>query len=133
MKKIISVILCLIVLIAFSACNVKPAKDNPVFATVKITDANNNVILNEECRLPSGSSAADALEVACRAKKITYQNKNGLYDGFNGITSEKENGWLFYYNGNLAEQGLKHTKLERDSKNVVEMRYVNFDEAFKDR
>ncbi len=134
MRKIVSVILLFLLIFAtFFGCNIKPAEENPIFATVKITDEKNEIILNEECRLPSDSSAADALEVACRAKKIAYQNKNGLYDNFNGISSEKDEGWLFYYNGKLAEQGLEQTKLARDSENVVEMRFVNFNDAFKEQ
>lgn len=133
MRKIISILLSILVIIAFSGCNAKSAKDEPVFSIVKITDENNVVILNEECRLPSDSTAADAIEVACRAKKIVYQNKNGLYDNFVGIPSEKEKGWLFYFNGKLAEQGLQQTRLASNSENVVEMRYVNFEESFKEQ
>ena len=134
MKKTISVILSgLLILIAFSGCNTKSVEDNPVFVIVKITDENNTIILNEECRLPFDSTAADALEVACRAKKIAYQNKNGLYDDFNGIHSEKEKGWLFFFNEKLAEQGLEQTELKSNGKNVVEMRYVNFEEMFKNQ
>ena len=133
MRKILTfILLCLSILIVFSGCSAKPVEDNPVFVTVKIIDENNTLILDEECRLPSDSTAADALEVACRAKKLAYQNKNGLYDDFNGIYSEKDKGWLFYYNGSLAEQGLQQTKLSRDN-NSVEMRYVNFEEAFKNQ
>ena len=126
-KSIIIFILSLVLLISFSGCLSKPA---PVYATVKITALNQQVILEESCRLPSDSTAADAIGVACRSAKIAYQDKNGLYDNFNGISSGKEEGWLFYYNGTLSEYGVRQTKLTNDGENLVEMRYVNFNEAF---
>lgn len=132
-KILLFILLCLLTLSIFSGCNAKPVEDNPIFATVRITDENNVLLLNEECKLPSDSNAADALLVTCRAKKLAYQNKNGLYDDFNGIPSEKDKGWLFYFNDKLAEQGLEQTKLANDSENVVEMRYVNFEDAFKNQ
>lgn len=131
MKRVIMVLsICIISLIAFNGCTSEPVADIPIYATVKITAANQQIILQESCRLPSDATAADAIEVACRKEKITYQDKNGLYDNFNGISSGKEEGWLFYFNGELAEQGVRKTNLARDEENLVEMRYVNFSEAF---
>ncbi len=132
MKKIISVLLCLIFVISAFGC-VRKNEQTSAIATVIITDAYGTELANESCGLPVGKTTAkDAVETICQALRITYQNKNGLYDGFAGISSTQVDGWLIYFNGKLSDKGLKDIQLDNKGDNLIEIKYVNYEETFKD-
>ena len=132
MKRLISLLLCLIFIIATFGCAPENGQTAAI-ATVIITAADGTSLANESCGLPAGKTTAkDAVETICQALRITYQNKNGLYDGFAGISSTQEDGWLIYFNGSLSDKGLKDIQLNTDEENLIEIKYVNYDEAFKD-
>ena len=132
MKRLISVLLCLIFIVSTFGCAPKN-EQTAAIATVVITDADGAEIANESCGLPLGKTTAkDAVETICQALRIAYQNKNGLYDGFAGILSTQDDGWLIYFNGSLSDKGLKDIQLDSEGENLIEIKYVNYEEAFKD-
>lgn len=130
MKRLISVLLCLIFIVTAFGCAPKN-EQTAAIATVVITDAYGTELANESCGLPMGKTTAkDAVETVCQALRITYQNKNGLYDGFAGISSTQDDGWLIYFNGKLSDKGLKDIQLNTDEENLIEIKYVNYQEVF---
>ena len=131
MKRLISLLLCLIFIIATFGCAPENGQTAAI-ATVIITAADGTSLANESCGLPVGrTTAKEAVETVCQALNITYQNKNGLYDGFAGISSTQEDGWLIYFNGKLSDKGLKDIQLDSEGENLIEIKYVNYEEAFK--
>ena len=73
-------------------------------------------------------TAADVIVESCQKQKIPYTLKENMFDNFGGIASTKEEGWLLYVNGALAEVGANAIQLEDGF--LVEFKYVNYDEAF---
>lgn len=132
MKKTISLCLLLVVILSvFSGCADTNDKALEVPYIVSIVDAEGTEILYDAGTLVKNSpKASDALQEACRNQKLVYTNSNGLYDGFGGIKSTTENGWLFYFNGDLASQGIEDVLLLENQQNVIEFRYENYSEAF---
>ena len=129
-KRIIALFLFVFFISIFSGCAPKSLKE--ITTNVKIIDAHQNVLLDEICTLnKSRATAKDALVTVCQSQKISYQNNNGLFDGFMGISSTQEAGWLFYFNSELSEKGLQETLLDTEKENLIEIKYMNYAEAFQ--
>lgn len=117
-------------LISLTAC-AAPESAKETAASVKIINGT-EILLDETVAVKKDApTAQDALVQACQSKKLAYQNKNGLFDGFGGVESTQEDGWLFYFNGELPEKGVADVLLEDNGENLIEMKFVNYSEAFK--
>lgn len=132
MKKTISFcVLLMVILSIFSGCADTNEQAIEVPYLVSVVDAKGTEILYDAGTLVKKSpKASDALKEACRKQEMPYTNTNGLYDGFGGIQSTLESGWLFYFNGDLASQGIEDVPLLENEQNVIEFRYENYSEAF---
>ncbi len=132
MKKVISFCLLLVVILSvFSGCVGNDEETTEVPYIVSCVDAEGTEILYHAGTLvKKNPKASDALKEACRNQKVVYTNSGGLYDGFDGIKSTQESGWLFYFNGDLASQGIEDVPLLENEQNVIEFRYENYSEAF---
>lgn len=129
--------LCLtcMILLGLTACGGAGGADSSAgeaayTATVKIISTDDTLLDSQVSLSETESTCKDALVKACQAKKLAYVDNNGLFDGFGGIASTQEDGWLFYFNGVLADKGLGDTPLVAGGDNTIEMRYVNYNEAF---
>lgn len=129
-------VLCMAVVFSmaalFTGCNVKQpgeTAEGGIAVKVKITDAEQTVLLEEETRVQEDeANAGQAVKNACQSKGFAYQEKDGLYDGFGGVESTKTDGWLFYLNGEQPEVGANDAPVKEGD--LVEFRYLNYDEAF---
>ncbi len=113
-----------------SGCSDKGASSykDPVTVAVKIVSTEKTVLEEEVTLEKEDATAGAAVMQACQNKKLAYTKDQGMYDGFDGITSTQTDGWLLYVNDELAEKGAdEQTVAEGD---VVIFQYVNYDEAF---
>lgn len=124
MKRIAALLMILILIVGLSAC-----RGNTVSGVVTIKSASGKIILDTDISVPErGATAADAVKAACADVRLSYTYQNGMFDHFDGIASTKEEGWLFYGDGTLAEVGAGSYPLADGF--VVEFRYENYNEAF---
>lgn len=127
MKKLMSILMVLsMVLVLFTACGEKQT----IKAEVKIISAEETLLETEVEVSGENPTVKDALLAACQQEKMAYTNKDGLFDNFGGIASTTEDGWLFYFNGELPDKGVSDVLLEKEGENLIEMKYENYNEAF---
>ena len=98
--------------------------------TVKITSPDSTIVDTKVTVTDNEPTASKAIIAACKANNIAYTVKEGLFDGFGGMESSKDEGWLFYYNGTLAQTGAETTSVQEGD--VVEFRYENYKKAFSE-
>ena len=120
MKKIISLVLVLIMVLSFAACGAKPT------AKFVISDGVNDAVLYEfEAEIAENKTAAAMLEEYLTENKIPYT----VYDGdviasIGDLEHDEETWsvyWAFYHNGDYATVGLwSYIPAEDD---VIELRY----------
>jgi len=123
MKKALLIFITLTMLLAFAACSeetVRPeTPDFNVEATATAADA--------------GMTAADLLIAAMDAQELTYTIDNGYFDNIGGYASTDSEGWLFYYNDELAPVGAKAITLaEGDTMAFRWESYTAFDDSLTD-
>lgn len=124
MKKNIVLLFALAALLVLSACG---SSADEISVNVKISS--DYTITDSSITLKKASPvAADAIIEACKAGNISYKYQNGMFDSFSGIESTKEDGWLLYINGNLAQTGAGTASISDGDR--VEFSYVNYDRAF---
>lgn len=130
MKKILSVFLISVCVLALIGCNLNSEiNGSTISGTVKITGPEEEVILDAKTYVSTDKATADkAVIKACSGEKLPYTYESGMFDGFDGIKSEMEDGWLLYINGKLAEVGAALISLEEGFE--IEFIYVNYSEAF---
>lgn len=127
MKKVLMLIIALLMTVMlFTACGEKDS----IKAQVRIISAEETLLDTEVEVSGENLMVKDALLKACQDNKMAYTNKDGLFDNFNGIASTLEDGWLFYFNGELPDKGVYDVPLKKDGENLIEMKYVNYAEAF---
>ena len=127
MKKVFMLIIALLMTVMlFTACGEKDS----IKAQVRIISAEETLLDTEVEVSGENLMVKDALLKACQDNKMAYTNKDGLFDNFNGIASTLEDGWLFYFNGELPDKGVYDVPLKKDGENLIEMKYVNYAEAF---
>ena len=105
MKKIISLVLVLMMVLSFAACGAKPS------AKFIVSDGVNNEVLYEfEAELEEGKTAAAMLEEYFTENDIAYTVYDGDMIGSIGeLEQDAENWtvyWACYYNGEYATVGL---------------------------
>lgn len=124
-KKILSTLLLLFVFAgALAGCS--GGKQTTV--SVKITSPDATIVDTTVTVTDDSPTASKAIIQACQADKIAYTVTDGLFDGFGGLTSTKEEGWLFYVNGVLSQTGAETTAVQEGD--LVEFRYENYTQAF---
>lgn len=97
--------------------------------SVKIVSPDTNILYSDPVLVTDNNpTAAKAVIQACKDNKIAYNVKDGMFDGFGGVESTKEDGWLLYLNGTLAQTGAEATQIKEGD--AVEFRYENYDKAF---
>ena len=127
MKKVLMLIIALLMTaMLFTACGEKDS----IKAQVRIISAEETLLDTEVEVSGENLMVKDALLKACQDNKMAYTNKDGLFDNSNGIASTLEDGWLFYFNGELPDKGVYDVPLKKDGENLIEMKYVNYAEAF---
>lgn len=88
-------------------------------------------LVGTQITLSTGNpTAAQAVIEACKSNNTAYTLKSGMFDGFGGMLSTLDDGWLLYINGELAQTGAETTPVNEND--IVEFRYVNYNEAFKE-
>lgn len=118
---LVSLLACCLIL---AGCQSNQAE---ISGQVRLTGPD-GVVLDQQLKINEGSNAADAIIAACQAANLAYQATDGFFESFNGIDSTQTDGWLLYYNDELAQVGSKDIQLEEGF--LAEFRYVNYDEAF---
>lgn len=128
MKKITSVFLTVIIIVfAFSGCAGQGKKQ--LFGTVSIVGPDGEMILDTELYMNAeNATAADAVKEACSQVRLAYTYENGMFDNFGGIASGKEDGWLFYNDGELSAVGAGACEIGNAFE--IEFKYVNYNESF---
>ena len=116
MKKMISLLLVLVMVLSLVACGKKPeAQAEAVSFTVVVTDLEGNESTFEYTS--SAASVADALVED--GLVVGHQASYGLYvDTVNGITADWDNEqtyWAFYVNGEYATTGISDTPITADT------------------
>lgn len=129
MKKVVSAVLTLIFLCAvFCGCSGNKTGDT-IFGIVTIIGPSGEVILDSELYVDKdGATAADAVKAACSEVRLSYTYENGMFDNFNGVASGKEDGWLFYIDGELSDVGAGECPISNAFE--IEFKYVNYAESF---
>ena len=123
-KYLITTLLLLAMVSLLASCGGKQTK-----VSVKITSPDTNVLHSDPVVVTDNNpTASKAIIQACKDNKIAYNVKDGMFDGFGGVESSKEDGWLLYINGALAQTGAETTQISEGD--VVEFRYENYDKAF---
>ena len=84
--------------------------------------------MDQQVTLTNDLTAGRAVKDACQNQKMAYTEQDGMYISFQGITSTDTDGWLFYLNDELPDRGANDVTVSDGD--VVEFRYVNYDEAF---
>jgi hypothetical protein len=120
----------------FAGCTIKPAgqgeessidSSGTLQVTVKLVSTE-TTILDQQMSYDGEVTAGRAVKDACQRRNMAYVVEDGLYSSFNGIASTQTDGWLFYLNDQLPDRGADDVTLSAGD--VVEFRYVNYDEAF---
>lgn len=116
MKRILSVLLSLVILLSLIACGKKTeAPAEAVAFTVVVTDLEGNETTFEYTS--NAASVGDALVSEGLVKG--HQASYGLYiDAVNGITADWDNEqtyWAFYINGEYATAGISDTPITADT------------------
>jgi len=127
MKKFLSLLLCfLCVLLLLTGCQ---TTGETVTGSVVITTVDGEEILNTPITLNGkNATALEAITKVCQDNDIPYTLKNGMLDNFGNLASTATDGWLLYYNGELAQVGAKSIPLTEGF--LIEVRYLNYDEYF---
>ena len=116
MKKMISLLLALVMLLALTACGQKTeAPAEAVSFQVIVTDLEGN-----ESTFAYTSSAASVGEaLVAEGLVVGHQASYGLYiDAVNGISADWDNEqtyWAFYINGEYATSGISDTPITADT------------------
>ena len=116
MKKLISLLLALVMLLALTACGQKTeAPAEAVSFQVIVTDLEGN-----ESTFAYTSSAASVGEaLVAEGLVVGHQASYGLYiDAVNGISADWDNEqtyWAFYINGEYATAGISDTPITADT------------------
>ena len=116
MKKMISLLLALVMLLALTACGQKTeAPAEAVSFQVIVTDLEGN-----ESTFAYTSSAASVGEaLVAEGLVVGHQASYGLYiDAVNGISADWDNEqtyWAFYINGEYATAGISDTPITADT------------------
>lgn len=105
MKKIVSLVLVLIMVLSFAACGAKPT------AKFVISDAVNDAVLYEfEAELAEGKTAGEMIEEYLTENGVEYTVYDGDMLGSIGeLEQDAENWtvyWACYYNSEYAQVGL---------------------------
>lgn len=105
MKKIVSLVLVLIMVLSFAACGAKPT------AKFVISDAVNDAVLYEfEAELAEGKTAGEMIEEYLTENGVEYTVYDGDMIGSIGeLEQDAENWtvyWACYYNSEYAQVGL---------------------------
>lgn len=128
MKKVILFFLAIVMSLSFVGCTRDEKKDT-IFGTVAIIGPEGEIILDSELYVDKlNATAADAVKEACTQVRLSYTYENGMFDNFNGIASGKEDGWLFYNDGELADVGAGECAISNAFE--IEFKYVNYNESF---
>lgn len=117
MKKLLSLLLALVLVISLTACAAKeeaPAAADVSFKVI-VTDLDGN-----ETAFEYTSSAASVGEALVAEGLIEgHETEYGLYiDTVNGITADWDNDqtyWAFYINGEYATTGIDGTEIAADT------------------
>ena len=127
-KSIVAI--CIVFCMAFliSACGKVQNDGEKIPVSVKI-ESTDKVLLEDEVSIATNeANAAQAIIEACQAKKMAYTLNDGMFDNFDGIASTQTDGWILFINGETSDYGAKDTKVSAND--MVEFRYVNYDEVF---
>ncbi len=128
MKKGILFFLVIAMTLSFVGCT-RDEKKATIFGTVAIVGPEGEMILDSELYVDKqDATAADAVKEACAQVRLSYTYENGMFDNFNGVASGKEDGWLFYNDGELADVGAGECVISNAFE--IEFRYVNYTESF---
>ena len=98
-----------------------------ITVTVRLISAE-ETILDLQVTLTDDLTAGRAVKDACQSQNMAYTEQDGMYISFQGITSADTDGWLFYLNDELPDRGANDVTVSDGD--VIEFRYVNYDEAF---
>lgn len=138
LKAAAGILMLLLCLFFISGCSIKPggssqppqdgASGTGITVTVRLVSTE-KTILDQQVVLTDDMTAGRAVKDACQSQRMAYVVEDGLYSSFDGIASTQTDGWLFYYNGELPDNGADDVVL--NDGDIVEFRFVNFDEAFK--
>ena len=116
MKKTISILLALVMILALTACGKKTeAPAEAVSFTVVVTDLEGNETVFEYTS--SAASVGDAL--VAEGLVVGHEASYGLYiDSVNGIAADwdkEQTYWAFYINGEYATTGISDTEIAADT------------------
>jgi len=102
-NKIKLLMLVLILALVLSACGQQA--EAQLSGTVTLVWPDGTAQVWYDVPAAEGATASQALLQLLQAEKMAYTYSNGMWDGFNGVMSTMEDGWLFYVDGTLADVG----------------------------
>lgn len=119
MKKVISAILVIVMVLSFAACSKAPT------AQFKIYDGDGNVLYDFSEEIKDGSTAGSLLEDYLNANGIAYEVTDGtMLNSIGDLVNDTENWsvyWAVYLNGEYGQLGLwEQTLADGD---LVELKY----------
>jgi hypothetical protein len=119
MKKILVVMFALVLVFALAACTTDDS------AMPEVPDFSVEAVATAE---DVGRSAADLMIATMQEEKIAFTNEDGFFDNIGGYASNDTDGWLLYYNGELAAVGAADLIIEEGDSVVFS--WENYDEVF---
>ncbi len=119
MKKIVSILLVLVMVLSFAACSKAPV------AEFKILDTDGTLLYEFEAEITEGATAGSLLEDYLKANNIDYTIVDGtMLNNIGDRANDTENWsvyWAVYLNGEYGQLGLWEQTLEDGD--LVELKY----------
>ena len=119
MKKIVSILLVLVMVLSFAACSKAPV------AEFKILDTDGTLLYEFEAEITEGATAGSLLEDYLKANNIDYTIVDGtMLNNIGDRANDTETWsvyWAVYLNGEYGQIGLWEQTLEDGD--LVELKY----------
>ncbi|MGN0629256.1 MAG: DUF4430 domain-containing protein [Oscillospiraceae bacterium] len=118
MKKVVSILLVIVMVLSFAACSKAPT------AQFKILDTEGNVLYEFDAEITDGATAGSLLEDYLKANSIDYTVDGTMLNSIGDLANDTETWsvyWAVYLNGEYGQLGLWEQTLEDGD--LVELRF----------
>lgn len=118
MKKVVSILLVIVMVLSFAACSKAPT------AQFKILDTEGNVLYEFDAEITDGATAGSLLEDYLKANSIDYTVDGTMLNSIGDLANDTETWsvyWAVYLNGEYGQLGLWEQTLEDGD--LLELRF----------
>ena len=118
MKKVVSILLVIVMVLSFAACSKAPT------AQFKILDTEGNVLYEFDAEITDGATAGSLLEDYLKANSIDYTVDGTMLNRIGDLANDTETWsvyWAVYLNGEYGQLGLWEQTLEDGD--LLELRF----------